>query len=583
MRLFLLVLLCAASVTAVPGGETTGAGDEPGLGKRIDDWFGTYVSGPLWDDVLAVPILTTRAVEVFRSGDEDEETAATLAKGAAGILNDSGIVVWREDGSLFVAREDRKRAVELLAAEPPDDPRLADKGGFPFILLVLVFGALFFTLRFLFVNCRLFTHAIACVRGRYDDPDDPGEISHFKALSSALSATVGLGNIAGVAVAIAAGGAGAVFWMWVLGFFGMSLKMASCTMSQFFRRVKPDGTVLGGPMVYLQDGLREVHPLLAPVGKLLGVLFAIFCIFASLGGGNLFQGKMTFEIAKRVSGGDESILAAAWAPWAVGVVLAFLVGLVIIGGIKRIGAVTSKLVPSMCLFYCAVCLVIVCANLGEVPALLGAIVGQAFSGPAVFGGFLGVLATGFRRAAFSNEAGLGSAAIAHAAAKTKEPVREGLVAMIGPFIDTLCVCTMTALAILITGVQESFSSSNGVEGAAMTAEAFASLHAIFAYALVVAVAIFAYSTMISWSYYGERCTEYLTGNLGILPYRIVFTLCVVVGPVFSIDNVLNFADCMLFSMAIPNIVGLLILNQMLARRLRDYQTRLRAGEMKVLR
>jgi AGCS family alanine or glycine:cation symporter len=452
----------------------------------------------------------------------------------------------------------------------------AKLAGVPIIILVLVFGAIFFTLFYRFVNVRLFRHAIDCIRGKYDNPDDEGEISHFKALTSALSATVGLGNIAGVAVAIGAGGPGAVFWMWLVAFFGMASKFSSCTLAQMYRRIDDQGRVLGGPMVYLDNGIKDRYPALAPLGKVLGIMFALLCIAGSFGGGNMFQGKMTYEITATVIPG---IGTNPIAPYLFGVVMAVLVGLVIIGGIRRIGEVTSKLVPAMCIFYCVVCLFIILANVGKVPALLGSIFAQAFNPEAAFGGFIGVLVQGMKRAAFSNEAGLGSAAIAHAAAKTKEPVREGVVAMIGPFIDTLCVCTMTALAILITGVNEGITDANWVEGAAMTAEAFGTLGVAFKYLLIPAVAIFAFSTMISWSYYGERCVEYLVGRRGILPYRIIYTLLVIVGPVMSLSSILDFSDMMLLSMAFPNIIGSVLLAPVVLPLVKDYWGRYKSGAM----
>jgi AGCS family alanine or glycine:cation symporter len=449
-------------------------------------------------------------------------------------------------------------------------------GGVPLIIIILVSGGIFFTFCYRFINIRLFKHAIACVRGKYDDPDDEGEISHFKALTSALSATVGLGNIAGVAVAIAAGGPGAIFWMWLVAFFGMTSKFSSCTLAQLYRRIGDDGRVMGGPMVYLDDGIKARAPSLAFLGKFFGILFAILCIGGSLGGGNLFQGKMTYAIAANVI----PSLDGPVSPYIFGIVMAVLVGLVIIGGIKRIGEVTSKLVPAMCIFYCVVCLIIIFANFGKLPSLFGSIFSQAFSPQAAFGGFIGVLVQGMKRAAFSNEAGLGSAAIAHAAAKTKEPVREGIVAMIGPFIDTIVVCTMTALAILITGVNEGITDINWVDGAVMTATAFGTVHHVFKLLLVPAVAIFAFSTMISWSYYGERCSEYLFGKRGILPYRIFYTVAVVFGPVMSLNSILDFSDMMLLSMAFPNIIGSIILTPALLPVVKDYVARYKSGEMK---
>ncbi len=453
---------------------------------------------------------------------------------------------------------------------------------FPVVLLVLIFGGIFFTLRFRLVNVRMFRHSLQVIRGRFDSSEDQGEVSHFQALTSALSATVGLGNIAGVAAAIAMGGPGAIFWMWVCAFFGMSMKFTSCSLAQYYRRVKPDGSILGGPMVYLDDGIRNRYPKLAPLAKVLGVSYAIFTVLAAFGGGNMFQGNQTFKIMS-----DQFSIPEEKA-WLVGLVMAAMVGVVIIGGIRRIGEVTSKLVPAMCGFYCLVCVIIIFKNLGEVPAMLGNIFSLAFTHQAGFGGLLGTaILYGSRRAAFSNEAGLGSAAIAHAAAKTDEPIREGIVAMIGPFIDTIAVCTMTALAILITKANldpatglpfaGAVSQEKGVE---LTATAFASLGSWAPKLLCIAVIVFAYSTMISWCYYGERAIEYLLGPRGITPYRIVFVFFVTLGPILSLSAVIDFSDMMLFSMGFPNILGMTLLSGVVAKHARDYVHRLKSGEMK---
>ncbi len=446
--------------------------------------------------------------------------------------------------------------------------------GFPFIVTILVIGGLFFTLFFVFINVRLFKHAIDCVRGKFDNPDDDGEISHFKALTSALSATVGLGNIAGVAAAIAMGGPGAIFWMWLVAFFGMSMKFSSCSLSQMFRRVKDDGKVLGGPMVYLDDGIKQHYPGIAWLGKGLAVLFCIFCVCGAFGGGNLFQANQTYTlIAAQCYGNPQA--APAWMPWTIGIVLAVTAGLVLIGGIKRIGSVTSKMVPLMCATYTFFCVVILICNIGSIPGMIAEIFIQAFSPDALIaGGFLGVFVTGMKRAAFSNEAGLGSAAIAHAAAKTKEPVREGVVAMLGPFIDTIIVCSMTALTILVTNAH--LGEGNGIE---LTRRAFEYLGAWAPWILMVIVVIFAYSTIISWSYYAERVLEYLFGPAAILPYRIVYVIAIVFGPLFTLTNVLDFSDLMLLSMAFPNIIGMIILSPILAKKVKDYCNRLKSGEM----
>ncbi|MBF0432395.1 MAG: alanine:cation symporter family protein [Fibrobacteria bacterium] len=439
----------------------------------------------------------------------------------------------------------------------------------PFIVLVLALGGLFFTFRFGFVNIRLFFHSFKVIAGKYDDPNDQGEITHFQALTSALSATVGLGNIAGVAVAISIGGAGAVFWMWITAFFGMSLKFSCCALAQIYRKVAPDGRVLGGPMVYIQEGFEGIGA--AGIGKFLAGLFAILTIFASFGGGNLFQANQTFELIS----GQFSFFEGK--PLVIGITLAFLVGVVIIGGIKRIGDVTSKLVPTMCLFYIIVCLIIILTNFSEVPAMFASIFKNAIAPESAIGGFFGVLVQGVQRASFSNEAGIGSAAIAHSAAKTKEPVREGVVAMIGPFIDTHLVCTMTALAILITNAH--LDPQLVGKGAQITAKAFSSVHFSMPYFLTIAASIFAYSTMVSWSYYGERATEYLFGRNLIWTYRIFYVLIIIVGPMLTLHNVVDFADLMLLSMAFPNILGMIVLSGKLKRKMKDYISRLDSGEI----
>lgn len=445
----------------------------------------------------------------------------------------------------------------------------------PLILVVMVTGGLFFTFRFGFVNVALFKHAIDVLRGKYDKKEDKGEITHFQALTSALSATVGLGNIAGVAVAISLGGPGAVLWLWIVAFFGMSMKFSSCTLAQMHRIVHKDGRVLGGPMVYLEQAFKHQLPSLAPLGKVFGLVFAFFTIGASFGGGNLFQGNQTFELLA-----NQFPFLAGY-DWLVGIILAFFIGIVIIGGIKRIGEVTSKMVPFMCIFYCGGCLAIIMGNITMVPAMFAEIFRQAFNPDAMWaGGFVGVLTQGVRRGAFSNEAGLGSAAIAHAAAKTDKPVREGIVAMIGPFIDTHLVCTMTSLAILITGAH--LDPALAGKGAAITAKAFASLGSLMPVLLTFAAIIFAYSTAVSWSYYGEKGVEYLFGTEGILYYRIAYVVVALLGPVLSLGNVIDFSDIMLLSMAFPNIIGMMLLSGKVRRLLQEYLSQYRAGKMRVV-
>jgi AGCS family alanine or glycine:cation symporter len=451
----------------------------------------------------------------------------------------------------------------------------ADFGtGLPLIVAVLLTGGIYYSFYFGWMSIRGFKHSIHVIRGHYDKPDDPGEISHFQALTSALSATVGLGNIAGVAIAVSLGGPGAIFWMVVTAIFGMSSKLASCTLAVMYRKVNADGHISGGPMYYLENGLREKG--LFPMGRTLAVLFALLTIGGSLGGGNMFQANQTLEILGTVSPVFKTY------NWVVGIVLASGVAVVIIGGIQRIGRVTSRIVPFMCLLYVITSLIIIFSRIGEIPAMLAMIISQAFNPNAVYGGFLGVMVTGIRRAAFSNEAGLGSAAFAHAAAKTDEPAREGMVAMIGPFIDTIVICVMTGLVCLITGIYNApeFQGAQGTAvGVRMTAAAWDSYFTGARYILAVAVVFFAYSTMISWSYYGERAWEYLFGAGSTLLYRVIFVCFVFMGSVAALGNVLDFSDMMILGMAFPNIIGGVILSPQIKAVIEDYWKRLKSGEI----
>ncbi|MGF1482469.1 MAG: alanine/glycine:cation symporter family protein [Cyanophyceae cyanobacterium] len=439
--------------------------------------------------------------------------------------------------------------------------------GFPFIVLWLIGGAIFFTLRMGFINVRGFKHAIDIVRGKYDDPEDEGDVSHFQALATALSGTVGLGNIAGVAIAVQIGGPGALVWMTLGGFFGMSSKFIECTLAQEYRLVRPDGTVSGGPMYYLSRGLSRRG--MRPIGKGLAFLFAILCIGASFGGGNMFQSNQAYAAVAGV---------VPIANWVFGLVVATLVGIVILGGISRIASITSSLVPAMAVIYVLACLWIIVTNVGEIPTALGTIFSQAFSPQAVEGGIVGVIIQGIRRSAFSNEAGIGSAAIAHSAARTDEPLREGIVALLEPFIDTIVICNLTALTIVITGVYQDTSAAeaNGVE---LTALAFSSVIGWFPIILAIAVALFAFSTMISWSYYGEKAWAYLVGESTIMVYRAIFVVCVFIGAVVNLGAVLDFSDMMLLSMAFPNLIGCYVLSNRVASDLSSYMQRLSSGQM----
>jgi amino acid carrier protein len=589
--------------------------------------------------------------------------------------------------------------------------------GIPLVVWVLVIGATFFTFYMRFINLRAFGHALAITRGDYDDPNDPGEISHFQALTSALSATVGLGNIAGVAVAVGLGGPGAVFWMILIAFFGMTAKFVECTLAQKWRKIDDDGVVHGGPMYYLSIGLKERG--LGKLGAVFGGFFAVCIIGGAFGGGNMFQANQSYELAAT------QVPVLADNAWLYGVILALLVGAVILGGIKRIGAATSKIVPFMAGLYVVSCLYIILTNLGEIPGVMASILYEAFNGTdPVYGGIIGALVVGMKRAVFSNEAGVGSAAIAHSAAKTDEPVREGMVAMLGPFIDTVVICMMTASVILITkppelndmyvakrnqqvlshcvalevqtesanhsvtkeqlaacpGIQTGSKSlmsageaktlwrvddaglaklvkdgqvrssakdglrtltpletnllrSNviyggspyvdqanakdllmvndaGLEqevakghvnkrvneegqteykilskarGAAITSAAFGTTITWFPWVLSIVVFLFAYSTMISWCYYGEQGWIFLFGAPSLIVYRVLFLGAVVLGSVANLGAVLEFSDIMIFMAAFPNILGGILLSPVVRRGLDDYWARKKAGEFKRFR
>ncbi len=448
-------------------------------------------------------------------------------------------------------------------------------GNLPLAVAWLVAGALFFTLRMGFINLRGFKHAILVTAGRYDNPDDHGEVSHFQALTAALSATVGLGNIAGVAIAVATGGPGATFWMIMAGLLGMSSKFVECTLGQKYREVRPDGHIMGGAMFYLSKGLGELG--LKEVGQFLAGVFAVLCIGGSFGGGCAFQVNQSMKAVA------ESVPALQGHGWAYGLIMTVAVGVVIIGGIRSIAKVAEKIVPLMCGVYVLAAMAIIVMNVDQVPAAFGLIIGQAFNPDAVYGGFIGVLVIGFQRAAFSNEAGVGSAAIAHSAAKTEYPVREGIVALLEPFIDTIVICTMTALVIIITGAYNDpdpayQAAITGNQGATLTSMAMDTQLNGFKYVLSVAVALFAYSTMISWSYYGERCWSYLFGDNTGMVYRVIFLVFVFLGSVVTATNVLDFSDLMILGMAFPNIVGLVLLSGKVRNDLQEYWQKYTNGE-----
>ena len=442
---------------------------------------------------------------------------------------------------------------------------------FPLITLVLLFGGLVFTFYFNFINIRAFKHSIEIIKGKYDNPNDTGQISHFQALTSALSATIGLGNIAGVAVAVSLGGPGAVFWMVFIAFFSMSAKFVSATLGQLYRKINDDGSVSGGPMYYLNYGLSEKG--YAGFGKVLAAIYAVFIIGGAFGGGNMFQSNQSYELFGKLIGVPNYLY---------GIILALLVGTVIIGGIKRIGQTTEKIVPIMVILYVLASLFVIIINIEKLPGVLYSIVNQAFAPDAAYGGFIGALVTGVKRSVFSNEGGVGSASIAHSAAKTDEPVREGIVAMIGPFIDTIVVCFMTASVILITAdLNPLYKVGGGINGAELTSAAFGTSISWFPYILSIVVFLFSFSTMISWYYYGDKGWKYLFGSSSIKVYQLMYLGCIVLGSVSTLENVIDFSDMMILSCGFPNIIGCLFLLPLLKVKLNNYWTKYNNGEFKV--
>ena len=444
----------------------------------------------------------------------------------------------------------------------------------PIVVAWLAVFAVFFTIRMRFVNVRFFRHAIELVRGKYDDPNAKGEVSHFQALAAALSATVGLGNIAGVAIAVGTGGPGATFWIIVVGLLGMSMKFVEVTLGQHYRQVRPDGTIMGGAMYYLSDGLAAQGK--AGLGKFLAGAFVVLCVLASFGGGNSFQVKQGLDQVRTVV----PFLDAH--PWVYGIVMVVLVGIVIIGGIRRIASVADKVVPLMCGVYVLACITILIMNAAAIPGAIGTIIQSAFTPDAAYGGFIGCLVIGIKRAVFSNEAGVGSAAIAHSAAKVEYPVQEGMVSLLEPFIDTVIVCTMTGLVIVITGAYSNPEYANLIatdQGAALTSVAMGSQIGWFPYVLAIAVFAFSYSTMISWSYYGERCWTWLLGESYTIIYRLLFLVFTFLGSIVTATNILVFSDLMILGMAFPNLLGIVFMTGLVVKSLKDYEGKLARGEI----
>ncbi|HLU25710.1 MAG TPA: alanine/glycine:cation symporter family protein [Longimicrobiales bacterium] len=520
--------------------------------------------------------------------------APAVATGASVPLPGAGAVSRNADGPVRESQEAEAASGELPGWQAKLDEAMGRVNGvissvffanllwwypdarLPLVVAWLALAAVFLTLRMGFINLRAFRHAIAITRGRYTNPDEPGEVSHFQALSTALSATVGLGNIAGVAIAISIGGPGATFWLIVAGLLGMTTKFSECTLAQAYRDVGPDGSVLGGPMQYLSRGLSERG--VPRLGRVLAVAFAILCIGGSLAGGNSFQVNQSLNALQ------ETVPALVGNGWIYGLLMTALVGVVIIGGIRRIANVADKIVPLMAVIYVLGALTVIVMNAANVPHALAAIVRHAFRPEAAYGGFIGVLVVGFQRAAFSNEAGAGSAAIAHSAARTEYPIREGIVALLEPFIDTVLICTMTALVIVFSGAYANPAYETlivGNQGAALTSRAFGEHLPYFPHVLSLAVFLFAYSTMISWSYYGERCAVWLFGVRASLPYKILFLAFVFLGSVLTATNVLEFGDLMILGMAFPNLVGVYLLSGKVKRMLDSYWADYKAGKFPV--
>ncbi len=567
--------------------------------KKIDNFF-----RPIADAVGSVIFYPINIGEVSKSGKVYIADSVFLVNNGMILLDLNNITIGKEkknpkflkliSGKGRVQKIDGKYFLKARSGGNFNVLISAPKYSIPFVLLILIGGALFFTLYFKFANFTLFGKAIKVVRGDYDEMEhrsaDPaegdstpggdifetikvdaaeGEVTHFQALTAALSATVGLGNIAGVAVAIAVGGPGATFWMILAGLLGMASKFVECTLGVKYREVTEDGTVHGGPMYYLSKGLKEKG--LAKLGKVLAIFFAIMCVGGSFGGGNMFQANQAAaQITERfgIQGGAAGLIF--------GVIMAILVGVVIIGGIKRIGSVTEKVVPFMAVIYVGAALIIIGMNFSLIPTAFGLIFDGAFNSSAALGGVLGVLIVGFQRAAFSNEAGVGSAAIAHSAVKTKYAASEGIVALLEPFIDTVIICTMTALVIIITNIDGGFLEygAQGVQGVQLTTTAFESAIPGFSWVLTIAVVLFAISTMLSWSYYGLQAWKFLfgRGKMADMIYKVLFLLFVVIGASISLGAVIDFSDAMIFAMVFPNVIGLIILAPKVKQELSKFLT-----------
>ncbi|MGB3145485.1 MAG: amino acid carrier protein [Maribacter sp.] len=512
------------------------------------------------------------AIAVISNEKSADETIVSNGTGTLKHLTDEGAVIYNSNNQEHVIEQ----GAHFFASVTYDEPMVIThpngdpvEKGIPFIVIWLVLGATFFTIRMGFINIRGFKHSIDLAKGKYDDPNAPGQVTHFQALATAVSGTVGLGNIAGVAVAVSLGGAGATFWMIVCGLLGMSSKFVECTLGVKYRNILPDGRVFGGPMNYLRYGLEKRN--MKGIGKVLAGVFAVLAVGASFGGGNMFQANQSFE---QLAGQFPVLVGNGF--W-FGIVTAALVGVVIIGGINSIANVTGKVVPIMASVYIVAALAVIIMNIQNIGPAFSAIVDGAFNPSALKGGIIGVLVVGFQRAAFSNEAGVGSAAIAHSTAKTNHPPSEGFVALLEPFIDTVVVCTLTALVLIFTGMHE----VEGMAGAQLTSDAFGSQISWFPYVLALAVFLFAFSTMISWSYYGMRAWTYLFGKSKRTEfvYKMFFLVFVVIGASVSLGAVLDFSDMMILAMSFPNIIGLYIMSGEVKQDLGKYLEDLKANKL----
>lgn len=437
----------------------------------------------------------------------------------------------------------------------------------PLIVCWLIFAACFFTFYLGFINLRGFKHAIDIVRGKFDDPHHKGEISHFQALTAAVSGTVGIGNIGAVAVTVSLGGPGAIFWLAMAGFVGMTTKFVECTLGVKYRQINPDGTVSGGPMYYLRDGLKAKG--MGRLGKFLSLFFAASIVIGCLGIGNMFQSNQAYVQLLEATGGQTSPLQNKG--WLIGLIMALCVAVIIIGGIKSIARITVKLIPFMVLIYIAGALIVVGMNAAELPRAIAAIFKGAFSMQGATGGILGIMIIGFQRAAFSNEAGLGSAAIAHSAVKTETPLTEGFVALLEPFIDTVLICTLTGL-VLVTSFPAESLTGDGLSGIELTSAAFESKISWSPVPLAIVAFMFAFSTMLAWAYYGTKGWTYIfgEGKAKELVFSLIFCVFIIIGASVQLNAILDFADALIFVMAIPNLIGLYILAPEIKRDLINY-------------